>query len=412
MLFTEKFYIIKDKNSYFITWIFKCKQLIIKESLFKKGLSQMKISNSENKEIIKSIIKEFQTKPSVGNGSQGNSQSISKISSEITKLFSTLNDSEKNALITILFKNNLNIEPKILNMLFPLLTKNDENKNLSRIKAFSLLYKNNLPLLPKLIIPLARYLNSESSITEELKQLLETENTTNTKNNLNQETTILKEKGKVLQEQLSKLSIDITQSPEKLTTEIKKYPEILQDFLNYMDKSPEESKIELNGQILVQQLVNNFDKNLLLFIEIPIFIPNYNKLYPAFLQIRKEESENKKENINQNSLRVKFLIDLKKSGWILANALYTPNENGPSTIKINFKCSSPKSKNTMVNKIDLLETSLKNLGLKIEKIDVSLDDNTKDGKNIKGRFDDFFEESFPESEIEGNLNLKHFDFHV
>lgn len=332
---------------------------------------------------------------------------IPDISAEVLRLLSSLTDSERKTLISTWLKLNLPFDPKPLHELITLIkTAPDMEESLSRIKAFALIYKNKLPLLSSLIIGLSRCFNPRSSLINHLNQLMESENSPKQIS-----PTPVGEQNGSIKNFLSRLFIDMSLSPEKLTAELKEYPIKLGEILEYLNNNPEKAKPELHNHLLGQQLLNNQGKNLLLALEFPLFSPEYNKLYPGHLQVWRDSGNNKNNTLNQDNLKIKFLISLEKRGLIRADAYYKKVQNQPASIKIGFKCSSSKTKELVKENIALLQKALEKQGLIVGQITIEL--NEQSGKSeTEGELRKFFEE-LPGAEENKNLpQIKHINFRI
>lgn len=367
-------------------------------------------------ELIEHHLKTTRKNPSTDKNLQGKtSTKVPGISAEVIRLLSSLTDSERKTLITTWLKLNLPFDSKPLSELIALLkTTPDKEESLTRIKAFALIYKNKLPLLPHLIIGLSRYLNPLSPLTNELSQFLKSKKITSPENEQLAQKSSKPSEGEqknFVKNLLSKLIVDMSETPEKLATELKEYPAKLQETLEYLHNNPEKAKPELYNQLLGQQIINNHEKNLLLALEFPFFFPDYNKLFPGYLQIWRGRDENKDNAFSQDVLKITFLISLAKRGLIRADALYKTAKNGPPSIKIGFQCSSTETKELAEERIPILRRSLEELGLQVRKIAIELKEQAKD-QETKSGIHNFYEGLFRVEKKSNLPQIKHINFRV
>lgn len=341
--------------------------------------SRYNLVEEELKASIKSSL-------SVKNQHSEDNTRIPELSAEVIRLLASLNSIERDVLIKIWFEYNLPFNIKLLTKLLSII-KNTENEkeNPHIIRAFAIIYKNKLPLLTNLIIGLSHCCNPDSSITEELNQL--------------------KEGNHLVQKDItSKLPIDISLPPEKLAKKTTDFTELLPKILRFIYKNPGKNIAELYNKLLGQQIINNYNDKLLLALEIPFSFPEYNKLYPTYLQIWKDDTKKKEKNTKKH-LTIKFLIKLKKKELIQIDAHYTIRKNQPSSIKITFYCSTKLTKKIAEKKSPLLKESLTNLGLHVNNISFNLD---RDVEKTKSRFHNLFEDQNSNQKTE----FRHINFRI
>ncbi|HLV09683.1 MAG TPA: hypothetical protein VKY40_05715 [Halanaerobiales bacterium] len=367
----------------------------------------MKVDNIKYKYILELVENHLNRAPDhTFPGKQGQVKSgnkVPEISAEVIRLLSSLSPEERKTLVSIWLKLNLPFEAKSLNELLTLL-KNASSKEeaLSRIKAFALICKNQLPRLPHMILGLSHYIRPGSILTDELNHLLFPEgNQSNTEDNS-------ADSNKTVQTILDKITIDISRDSEMITEKLKNYTNRIQESLEILQNSPEKEQRLLN-QLLGQQLINNHRQELLLALELPFFIPEYNKLFPAYLRVLRERDQKKEadSNSNKNIFKVAFIISLEKMGFIRADAVCKNLEKGIPTINIVFRCSLESTIEIVREKKTYLIKALKKLGYIVEQAEIKLEKKTE-----KEELEDFFEGLTEITNYNDDEQFHHINFRI
>lgn len=213
----------------------------------------------------------------------------------------------------------------------------------AKIEAFAFFIKNNYPLLNEIIDGLSLNLSRDYTLSEELTKIIK----------------LLNNKPGLLLNKLSLLQVNMDQTPEKLTQELQNYPDKLIQAIKTLRLVSNKNTSELLNYLLGQQLINKKNNNSsnTLYLEIPLFLPQYNKTISGYLQIMHKGNRQKNKMKDYKKYKISFIISLEKRGTIRADISYSKKG-----IKALFKSNSNKTLDLIEKMIPDLETRLEEMG--------------------------------------------------
>lgn len=347
-------------------------------------LHKIKIDNFKSIEkILEQSNNNLKKENSTKNFGNKNNAKLN-INQNIINLLNNLNTEEKKLLLNTLLKLELPLNEKNLRLLINLMNNKEVNiKNDSLIKAMGILQKSGLALNYNLIEGISQNLDSSTSQTEILTDII---------NN-----------NSYLLNILNDLIIDPSLEKSELTDQLRDYLSNLynlEDILvNNQNKSEKEN--ELFRQLLGQKIINKEKNNILLSIEIPINWPKNDDIIPLYLEILKEENY-KNKNDKNNEYKIAFNIDLNEKGLIYAY-LKIKNKN----IKAYFKSNNEKTLKIIENNKNKLKENIQNIGYNF-----SLKVQNEKEKLLKEKNSlDFFLENNNNKELK-NESYQHIDIKV
>ena len=307
---------------------------------------------------------------------------IPEISAEILKILSQFTPEQRKEIMQNWAGLNLPLKKEYLGQLVELLKNSgpsDPVQQNSLIQAYSIFLKNKLPLFPSLIIGLANNYSPENPLTEKLNQLQS-----------------------VPAGLIKRLTINPELPAEQISRQLVDYSGQLNRIIQLFQQNSSGPTWQLLNHLLGQQLLNKQEPNLLLALEIPLFIPDYQKLIPAYLQIRRFTDHNKRqqEKGEKDTLKISFIITLEKRGTIKADMLYSSGQ-----LKGTFQSDRAETCRLLESQLPLLTEELSKLGLEVQTPAVEL----LDEKEI----DDYFSALVPT----GDENIpfpgvNHIDFRI
>ncbi|MGM0409856.1 MAG: hypothetical protein ACQEQF_03755 [Bacillota bacterium] len=346
-------------------------------------LHKIKINNFQSIEkILEQSNNNLDKQNTEKNFNKNKNMAELNINKNIIKLLDNLNNEEKKLLLNTLLKLELPFNEKNLRFLINLMNNKEVNiKNDSLIKAMGILQKSGLALNYNLIEGISQNLDSSTSQTDKLVDIMNNNNLINILNNL---------------------FIDPSQEKNELTDQLKNYLSNLKNLetilVNNQNKSEKEN--ELFRQLLGQKIINKEKSNILLSLEIPINWPKNNYKTPLYLEILKENNNKNKKDKN-NEYKIAFNIDLNKRGLIYAY-LKIKNKN----IKAFFKSDNEKTLKIIENKKDKLKESIQNIGYNLS---LKVKSEEKKVLREKNSLEFFLEEN---NELTKNENYQHIDIKI
>lgn len=268
---------------------------------------------------------------------------IPEISAELLKILSQLNPEQRKVIMQNWAGLNLPLKKEYLGQLVELLKNSGPSEPVqqnSLIRAYSIFLKNKLPLFASLIIGLANNYSPENPLTEKLNQLQS-----------------------VPAELIKRLTINPELPAEQISRQLVDYSGQLNRIIQLFQQNSSGPTWQLLNQLLGQQLLNKQEPNLLLALEIPLFIPDYQKLIPAYLQIRRFTEHNKRqqEKGEKDTLKISFIITLEKRGTIKADMLYSSGQ-----LKGTFQSDRAETCRLLESQLPLLTEELSKLGLEVQ----------------------------------------------
>lgn len=318
-------------------------------------------------------------------------------SHEVLNLLKQFNEQEKRTLITTWVNNKLPLDINTIKKLIAFLNENgtgnknqtadNSNNNISKIKAFAFMVKNNITLSKGMLNGLTANFNQHQSISKQLNTILHSTNITevlsdlftngkiendngniNLMTNINQQleqTTSNQSLSRPFLQLLRNLIIIPDQSPDSpsdLQLQLENYPEKLNQSLQIIQEQGDGATNKIFQQLTGQHLINQQDNNLLLQLELPLYFPQYKKLIPAYLQVKRQKRGNKNQpESKKDNYHISFIIALEKRGMIKADVLLSPGR-----VKAEFTCNQNNTTRLVKKHFPSLKTNLEKMGFMVE----------------------------------------------
>ena len=279
------------------------------------------------------------------------------------------------------------------------------------IKSFAFFIKKDLPLLPKLMVNVARNLDQQSSIAENIVDNLnisqnQTETVTENQPSLSNVSNNLSETIK------NNLILNLSQNPEEIFQKLQNYPEQLRETMQILTNSSDNSNDNILNRLLGQQVLNlqdfNQENNLLLTLELPVIMGEDNNPIPLYLQVREdtETKDNRQKASTNDNYKINFIIELEKRGPIREDI-----EINSKIIKSKFLATSSHTISLIKNFFPNLKQRLEQIGYQVNSPEIKQVDNSQELNRNQG--DTYPEPVFTEKKQKKNENeYVHIDFKI
>ncbi|MFP4662259.1 MAG: hypothetical protein ACLFPF_08710 [Halanaerobiales bacterium] len=335
------------------------KQQLYKQLMEYLNNVQLKNSGTEAKQSSKAVSKDINNTDN--NKTQINTEKGNIFTDRILMILEGLKPQDRTLLINSIIKNNLPLDSEKITALVSYLQRAPDNTdNESMIKAFILLIKNQLPVNKESLEGIAANFNHKQALTYELNDLQQDlSHYTDIKQNSETTTT----KDNTILNILKQLILNPTGKRNELFIQLEDYTEKLSNVIQLLQEQADNKKQKLLQHVIGQQIINYQGKKLLLQLEIPLFLPQYNKSIPGYLKIKQEEKgKSDKANPPDKNYRIDFIISLEKRGIIKAETYLS---NG--RIKIYFTCNKEETIELINLRFDELKEGLEEIGMNVEK---------------------------------------------
>ncbi len=293
---------------------------------------------------LKELQEIYNTIQQNNNNDNLNKEIQKNILPKIMLIIKNMDISLQKTLINTWIKMNLPLNENYIKGLIKYLQNNTfpySGEKRATVKAYAFLLKNDLPLKTPLIRALSTKLNPGNSLSKILNELID--------------------KKELPPEVKNNLILDFKKTPEKILTEIKEYPQKLQEALSLLAENKNSKTANLFKYLLGQQTINT-NNNFLLALEIPVQILKNKQTFPLFLQVSKNKKEKKSSQEERNNeFKICFIIELPYNKLIKSNTVVSNN-----TIQLQFSANSKNLCILINNNFSLLEEKLEKLGYNIK----------------------------------------------
>ncbi len=211
----------------------------------------------------------------------------------LTSSMRSLDSSLQKIILQNWIQQNLPLKENELQKIVSLINNNSFNiDNEQLIKIASFLTKNKLPLSTYLIKGVAQFLESKSSISQEINKTPELK---------------------------GQLSVNAFNNSEQIKLELEQYFQKTGKLLEQLFTQEQDSNSNLKGKLIGQQAINARRESLL-FIEIPLFFSKQ-KDTPTPLFLKYNQLTDNKSSVDKNKYSIEFIIELSNLGTIRARIL-------------------------------------------------------------------------------------------